>query len=236
MSKVMAIAKKELFTYFSSPIAYIILFGTLSLFNIFFFMIVDQNKEVSLVEIFQVMEFMFVLLIPIITMRMFAEEKSSGTMEFLMTAPLSNTAIVLGKYLGILAFVSLLLAMTLVYYGVIEYFGSPDRATILTGYLGICLEAALFIAVGLMASSWTSNQIIAAMVTFVLLFLLYAADNFSLYFSGSFKTIIAQLSTRNHLDHFARGIIAPVDIVYFFSGIVVCLSLTRLSIENRLWR
>ena len=236
MRKVIAIAKKELSTYFSSPIAYIILLGTLSLFNIFFFMIVDQNKEVSLVEIFQVMEFMFVLLIPIVTMRLFAEERSAGTMEFLMTAPLSNTTIVLGKYLGILSFFSLLLALTLVYYGVIEYFGSPDRATILTGYLGIFLEGALFIAIGLMASSWTSNQIISAMVSFVLLFLLYSADNFSIYFSGSMKDIVTQLSTRNHLDHFARGIISPADIMYFFSGIIVCLTLARLSIENRLWR
>jgi ABC-2 type transport system permease protein len=236
MTKVIAIAKKELRSYFSSPIAYIILLGTLSLFNIFFFMIVDQNKEVSLVEIFQVMEFMFVLLIPLLTMGLLAEEKSAGTMEFLMTAPLSNTSIVLGKYLGVLCFFSLLLSLTMPYYFVIEYFGSPDRATIRTGYLGIFLEGALFIAIGLMASSWTSNQIISAMVSFVLLLLLYSADNFSPYFSGSMQSIISQLSTRNHLDHFVRGIIAPADIMYFVSGIIVCLTLTRLGIENRLWR
>jgi len=236
MGKVIAIAKKELLSYFSSPMAYIILLGSLSLFNIFFFMIVEQNKEVSLIEIFQVMEFMFVLLIPILTMGLLAEEKSAGTLEFLMTAPLSNTSIVLGKYLGILSFFSLLLALTLVYYGVIEYFGSPDRATILTGYLGIFLEGALFIAIGLMASSWTGNQIISAMVSFVILLLLYSADNFSPYFSGSIQTLITQLSTRNHLDHFARGIISPADLMYFFSGIIVCLTLTRFSIENRRWR
>ena len=236
MTKTLFIAKKELLNYFSSPIAYIILLGTLSLFNVFFFLIVEQNKEVSLVEIFQVMEFMFVLLIPILTMGLLAEEKSSGTLEFLMSAPVSNTSIILGKYLGILCFYSLLLTLTLVYYTVIEYFGTPDRATILTGYLGIFLEGALFIAIGLMASSWTSNQLVAAMVSFVILLLLYAADNFSPYFSGPMHTMISQLSTRNHLDNFARGIISPSDIMYFVSGIIVCLTLSRLSIENRLWR
>ena len=98
MSKILSIAKKELMTYFKSPIAYIILILTITIFNIFFFMIIDQNREVSLRDIFQVMEFMFVFLVPLLTMRMFSEEKLTGTMEFLMTAPLTNTAIVLGKY------------------------------------------------------------------------------------------------------------------------------------------
>jgi len=121
--------KKELMAYFKSPIAYIILILTITLFNIFFFMIIDQNREVSLRDVFQVMEFMFVFLVPLLTMRIFSEEKSSGTMEFLMTAPLTNTAIVLGKYLGVLIFFSILISMTFVYYGIVEYFGTPDRLT-----------------------------------------------------------------------------------------------------------
>src|SRR5882672_6293829 len=97
MNKIMVIAKKELSAYFKSPIAYIILILTISIFNIFFYMIVDQNKEVALKEVFQVMEFMFIFLVPLLTMGTFAEEKANGTMEFLMTSPLTNTAIVIGK-------------------------------------------------------------------------------------------------------------------------------------------
>jgi len=236
MSKIIAIAKKELMTNFKSPIAYIILILMITLFNIFFFMIIDQNREVSLRDVFSVMEFMFVFLVPLLTMRIFAEEKSTGTMEFLMTAPLSNTAIVLGKYLGVLTFFSIMIGMTFVYYGIVEYFGTPDRITTLTGYCGIWLEGAFFLAIGVMTSSWTHNQIVSAMSTYVILFLLYFSISFTKYFNGSAEIVIRQLSTWSHLENFAVGIITVGDIVYYFNGILVCLILTRLSIENRLWR
>ncbi len=236
MDKIFFIAKKELMTYFKSPIAYIILIITITLFNIFFFMIIDQNREVSLRDVFQVMEFMFVFLAPLLTMGIFSEEKSSGTMEFLMTAPLTNTAIVLGKYLGVLSFFSIMITMTFVYYGIVEYFGTPDRLTILTGYLGVWLEGAFFLAIGVMTSSWTCNQIVSAMTSYAILFLIYFSIFFTKYFSGSFEIIIQQLSTSSHLENFVVGIITIGDFVYYLSGILICIVLTRLSIENRLWR
>ncbi|NQY63424.1 MAG: ABC transporter permease subunit [Alteromonadaceae bacterium] len=236
MSKIIALAKKELRSSFSSPIAYIILIAMLSLFNIFFFMIIDQNREASLRDVFQVMEFMFIFLIPLLTMRLFSEEKSSGTIEFLMTAPLSNTMIVLGKYFGVLTFFSLLILVTTIYYAIIEYFSDPDPMSILSGYVGIWLEGAFFIAIGLLTSSWTRNQIIAALMSYFILFLLYFLSNFTQYFTGNFESIILQLSTRTHLENFSIGIITPADIVYYLSGIILCLVLTRLSIENRLWQ
>jgi ABC-2 type transport system permease protein len=236
MKKVFFIAKKELLTYFKSPIAYIILILTVAIFNIFFFMIIDQNREVSLRDVFKVMEFMFVFLVPLLTMRIFSEEKSTGTMEFLMTAPLTNTAIVLGKYLGVLIFFSIMISMTFVYYGIVEYFGSPDRMTTLTGYLGIWLEGAFFLSIGMMTSSWTRNQIVSAMTSYVILFLIYFSISFTKYFSGPAEIVIRQLSTWSHLENFAVGIITVGDIVYYLNGILICLILTRLSIENRLWR
>ncbi len=236
MDKIFFIAKKELMTYFKSPVAYIILIITIALFNIFFFMIIDQNREASLRDVFQVMEFMFVFLAPLLTMGVFSEEKSTGTMEFLMTAPLTNTAIVLGKYLGVLFFFSIMLSMTFVYYGIIEYFGTPDRLTTLTGYLGVWLEGAFFLAIGVMTSSWTRNQIVSAMTSYVILFLIYFSITFTKYFSGSAEIIIRQISTWSHLENFAVGIITIGDLVYYLSGIFICIVLTRLSIENRLWR
>ena len=153
MTKTLAIAQKELSAYFKSPVAYIILVAIITVFNIFFYMIIDQNREATLRDVFAVMEFMFVFLVPLLTMRIFAEEKASGTMEFLMTTPTSNTSIVLGKYLGSFLFFSLLLGMTVVYYLVIEYFGQPDRWPIVTGFLGLWLEGGLFVAIGILTSS-----------------------------------------------------------------------------------
>jgi ABC-2 type transport system permease protein len=234
MINVYFIAKKELSTYFKSPVAYIILVLTMVIFNLFFFMIIDQNREASLRDVFQLMEFMFVFLVPLITMRIFSEEKLTGTMEFLMTAPVTNTEIVLGKYVGVLVFFSVIIAMTFSYYFVIEYFGSPDAVTTLTGYAGIWLEGALFLAIGMMASAWTRNQIVAAMTSYVLLFLLYFAPSFSPYVSGSVETIVQQISTSSHLKNLVSGIITVSDISYYISGIVLCVLITRLSIENRL--
>ena len=236
MNKILALTKKELHSYFSSPIAYIILILMLSLFNVFFFLIIDQNHEVSLRDVFQLMEFMLVFLIPLLTMRLFSEEKSNGTMEFLLTAPLTHTMIVLGKYLSMLIFYSLLIALTVTYYLIVEYFGDPDPSSMLSGYLGIWLEGAFFISVGLLASSWTSNQIIAALVSYLILFSLYFSTSFTQYVNGSAEHFLIQLSTHTHLENFAIGIITPSDVVYYLAGIILCLVLTRLSIDNRLWQ
>ncbi len=236
MNKIIALTKKELHSYFSSPIAYIIMITMLSLFNVFFYLIIDQNREVSLRDIFQLMEFMFVFLIPLLTMRLFSEEKANGTMEFLLTAPLTHTMVVIGKYLSMLIFYSLLIGLTSTYYFIVEYFGTPDPASILSGYIGIWLEGAFFIAVGLLVSSWTSNQIIAAMVSYLLLFSLYFSTSFTQYFTGSMADFFMQLSTRTHLENFAVGVITPSDVIYYPTGILLCLVLTRLSIDNRLWQ
>jgi ABC-2 type transport system permease protein len=182
------------------------------------------------------MEFMLVFFIPLLTMRLFSEEKSNDTMEFLLTAPLTHTMIVLGKYFSMIIFFTLLIGLTFSYYFIVEYFGDPDPYSMLSGYLGIWLEGAFFIAVGLLASSWTSNQIIAAMVSYLILFSLYFATSFTQYVSGSAEHFLIQLSTHTHLENFAIGIITPSDVVYYLSGILLCLALTRLSIDNRLWR
>ena len=236
MNKILAIAKKELKAYFSSPIAYIVLIITISIFNIFFFMIIDQNREATLRDVFKVMEFLFIFIIPLLTMKVFAEEKFTGTMEFLMTTPTTNTSIVLGKYLGSLIFFTLIVGLTLSYYFVIEFFGQPDRLAISVGYAGLWLEGALFIAIGMLASSLTKNQIIAAMSSYVTLFLLYFSISFIKYFSGTAETLIRHIGTWSHSENFFNGLITTADLVYYLSGIIICIILTRVSIENRLWR
>ena len=234
MNKIFSMAKKELAGLFKSPMAYILLILTISIFNIFFFMIINENREASLRDVFKVMEFLFLFIIPILTMKIFSEEKSTGTMEFLMTTPTTNTAIVLGKYLGSLIFVSLIVGMTIVYYFIIEYFGQPDRWEIFAGYIGVWLEGAFFVSVGMLTSSWTRNQILSAISSYVILFLLYFSISFVKYFEGPVEKFIQYVSTMSHSENFGIGLITIGDIVYYLSGIFICIILTRLSIENRL--
>ncbi len=236
MKKIFAIAVKELKEYFKSPIAYIVLIVTISVFNIFFFLIIDENQEASLRDVFKIMEFLFIFIVPLLTMKTFAEEKASGTMELLMTTPTTNTAIVLGKYLGSLIFFSLIIGLTTSYYFILEFFGQPERLAILTGYLGVWLEGALFIAIGILASSLTKNQIISAISSYTVLFLLYFSISFIKYFSGYAETFIRYSGTWSHAENFTMGLITMADLVYYLSGILICILFTRLSIENRLWR
>jgi len=236
MNKIFALTKKELHGYFSSPMAYIILISMLSVFNIFFYTIINQNREASLREVFQAIEFMLVFFIPLLTMKAFSEEKMNGTMEFLLTAPITHGMIVLGKYLSLLIFYSIIIALTFSYYLIIAYFGDPDPLSMLSGYVGVWLEGAFFIAIGLLVSSWTRNQIIAAMVTYIFLFILYFSNDFNQAVSGISEEFFLQMSTRTHLENFSVAVITPNDIVYFLSGILLCLVLTRFSIDNRLWQ
>lgn len=235
MSKALAIARKEFCSCFSSAMAYIVLVLAGGIFSIFFFMIIDQDREAVLKSVFQAMEFMLLFIVPLLTMRTFAEERSCGTMELLRTAPLPTVSIVLGKYAGILAFYTILIAVTFVYYGIIEYFGTPDRGAVACGYAGIWLEGAFFVSVGIMASSWTANQLVAAMMAYAILFLLYFSSAFVPYFSGPAAEFFRQIATTGHLENFSVGLLTAGDLVYYPSGILACLVLTLLSLEERLW-
>ncbi len=233
MNKIIAIAKKELAAFFKSPTATIVLVVTISAFNVFFYLIIGEHKEASLHEVFKVMEFFFIFIIPVLTMGVFSEEKRSGTMEFLMTTPTTNTEIVIGKFLGSLGFFSVLMGITLVYYPILEFFGSPDRLAMLSGYVGLWLEGALFIAIGLLASSLTQSQLIAAIVSYAILFTLYFSTVFTKSLSGSSEDLLAAFTTASHSQNFAVGLITPVDLTYYLAGIVACIFLARVQIENR---
>ena len=150
-----------------------------------------------------------------------------------MTAPVSNTAIVLGKYFAALGVFSIMIGVTAVYYCVLEYFSEPDQFTIMFGYIGVWLEGALFISIGLMTSSWSRNQIVAAMLSLSLIFLLYFSASIAPFFSGSIGALFESMSTLKHLENLVSGNFAISDFTYYLSGILVCLLITRISIENR---
>jgi len=236
MNKILTIARKELTAYFKSPVAYIVLVITISVFNVFFYLIIDDNREASLRDMFKVMEFMFIFIVPILTMGIFAEEKLTGTMEFLMTTPTTNTEIVLGKYLGSLTFFTVIFGTTLIYYPIIEFFGQPDLAATLSGYAGIWLEGALFIAVGILMSSLTRSQIVAAISSYGVLFSLSFSALFTKYLPSPAETLVIYAGTASHAQNFAVGLVTPGDLIYFLSGIFACILLARLSVENRIWQ
>ena len=233
MRKIWVIAIRELEAYFKSPMAYIILVITIGVFNVFFFMIIDQNREASLRDTFQLMEFMFVFIIPLLTMKMFAEEKRAGTLEFLLTCPTRNFDIVLGKYFGNLIFFTILIGLTFVYYLILEHFGQPDKAATFVGYFGVWLEGALFIAIGMLTSSWTKNQIIAALSSYAILFVLYFSVVLTKFFDPQTQNIIKHIGCLGRMENFGSGLMTSADLVYYFSGIIFCILLTNLSIEKR---
>ena len=229
----LTIAKKEFSDYFKSPKAYIILIITISVFNVFFFMILDQNREASLRDMFKLMEFLFVFIIPILTMSIFAEEKREGTLEFLLTCPIKPGEIMIGKYLGIIFFLSILIGLTGSYDVILEILGHPDRGAILAGYLGLFLESALFAAIGLLTSSWTKNQIVAAICSYVIILSLYFSVTFMKFAQGTMHDLIRYVSVWSHTENFSAGLIQASDMIYFLSGIIFCLFITRFSLDQR---
>ncbi len=233
MNKIISIARKELRSYFKTPIAYIILFLTISIFNVFFFIIIDQNRECTLRDMFKLMEFIFVFIIPILTMRTFAEERRSGTLEFLLTSPTTTFEIVIGKYFGSLLFLTVMIALSGTYVLILEIFGTPDQPAILLGYFGIWLEGALFIAIGILTSSLTRNQMIAAMTSYSVLLTFYFSISFVKYADLAYQPIIRAISFWSHLENLSAGLLVTSDIVYFLSFIVVCLALTKLCLDAK---
>jgi ABC-2 type transport system permease protein len=254
---VLTIAGREIRSYFVSPIAYVVLTGFLLLGGWFFFNLLarfnmlltiysaQQNPQVLqrlnlnefvIAPLLHNLSVVLVILVPVITMRSLAEEKKTGTYELLLTSPLKISEIVLGKFLGSFVFVLLMVALTGVYPLILLAYGNPETGVILAGYLGLLLLATAFVAVGVLTSSFTENQIIAAVSCLVALLLLYIiawpADN-----AG--ETIGAMLRYVSLTEHFAqmvKGIIDSKDLVYFLSVIVLALFLTHRSVESIRWR
>ncbi|HLI27951.1 MAG TPA: ABC transporter permease [Chloroflexota bacterium] len=236
MRNIWAIARRELYAYFVSPIAYVVGGLFLLISGFLFSLILNLSSEATMRPLFGNLSVIFLFAVPFLTMRLLAEEARSGTLELLLTAPVRDSQLVLGKFLGALLLVLAILACTAIYPAILLLAGNPDRGPILAGYLGIVLQAAAFLAIGLFASSLTQNQIIAAMLTFVILLLLWLSDALGNYTGGRIGDLFRFLSITRHLDEFPRGIIDTRHVVYFLSVIAVALFLTVQSVQSRRWR
>ena len=179
--------------------------------------------------------FRLLFLLPMLTMRSFAEEKRSGTMELLLTSPLTDLQIILGKFLGAMALYCLMLALTLLHVGLLFWYGEPEWGPIASGYLGLLLMGGAFISVGLAISSTTKNQIVAGVATFAVLLLFWIINWIGDASGTTSQAVLAYLSILEHFDDFSKGVIDTKHVTYYLSFIVVGLFLTAKSMDQERW-
>ena len=254
MNNILAIAHREIKAYFGSPIAYIVMGVFALLFGYFYYILLvyfDRNSmqaagmggpqavninEQMIRPVFLNSSVVLLFVLPLITMRTYAEEKRSGTIELLLTAPLTDFHIIMGKFLGAMALYAAMLAVTLVHIGVLFIFGEPEWRPIATGYLGMLLMGGCFIAVGLLISSLTKNQIVAAVVTFAVFLLLWVINWGSSFAGPTTQAVLNYLSITGHLDDFTNGVLDTRHLVYYLSFITFGLFLTARSVDTERWR
>jgi len=253
--KIWPIYKKEMRLYFTSPIAWVILTIFLFIAGYFFYSIFafftlasmqsamnpamarDLNVTDSVLRpLFSNVSVILLLLMPLVTMRLFAEERRSGTIELLLTYPVRDGAVLLGKYLAGLTLYAMMLAMTLFYPLLVAYFARVEWGPLATGYLGLLLMGATFLAVGIFASSLTENQIVASIITFGVLLMFWVIGWSSDYLGGTWGRVLSHLSLIEHFDSFAKGVIDTRDVLYYFDFTIVALFLTLRSLEARRWK
>jgi ABC-2 type transport system permease protein len=253
--RTLAILRKELRLYFTSPIAYAVLtiFSLVAgwfFYNVFaFYTMVSMQaamnpmmaRELSVTEgvlrpLFQNISVIMLLMMPILTMRLFAEEAKSGTIELLLTYPVRDGEVLLGKYLAALLVFVGMLALTLVYPLLVAWTTRVDGGPLLTGYLGLLLQGAAFIAVGLLISSLTENQIVAAVATFGTLLIFWVISWASDSAGGTLGRVLSHLSLTEHFDAFAKGVIDTKDLIYYLNLTILALFLTLRSLDSKRWR
>jgi len=255
MGNILAIAHKELRAYFASPIAWVILGLFALLFGYFFYAFLvlfvrqsmqmgqmgmgPQTVNVNLYMIRPLLQNATVIMLfvlPMITMRTYAEEKRSGTMELLLTSPVTDLQIIVGKFLGAMALYVAMLLVTAIYVSLLFVFGNPEWRPVLTGYLGLLLLGGCFISVGLLVSSMTSNQIVAGMATFGVFLMLWVISWIADFSGPTTRTVVSYLSITEHFDDFAKGIIDTKHLVYYLSFITFGLFLTAKAVDSERWR
>ena len=254
MRNVWIICRKELRSYFVSPIAYLLLAMFAIVFGFFFWNAVGYfvyagmeaqmrggmfpmsvNEQVIRPLISNV-SVIGLFLIPMITMRLFAEEKRSGTIELLVTSPVRDFEVILGKWLAAMLLYSGMLLLTALNFAWLFRYGNPDWKPVAVGYLGLLLQAGTLLAIGTFISTLTRNQIIAGAATFGICLLLWVLEWVSNYESSTWARVMAYLSVLTHFDSFSKGLLSLKDAVFYVTAIFLGLFLTARSMESLRWR
>ncbi|MBO4404115.1 MAG: ABC transporter permease subunit [Treponema sp.] len=226
------IARRELGAYFSSPMAYIV--GGLFLLasGFLFFSAFFLQKRAELREFFELLPILYTFFIPALSMRIFSEEKKSGTLETLVTLPVTADSIIIGKYAALVISSVVMIAPTVFYVITCFIFGNPNPGPIIGGYAGAVLLSAAFCAIGLFASSVTKNQIIAFFVSLAICAVLSIINIFVIFVPGSLVQLMLFLSATSHFNSISRGIIDSRDVIYFVSITALFLALTVRTVKN----
>ena len=242
MKATLTIARREFRSYFDSPLAYVVICLGLFLLGVFFFYRGGfwQVDRATFDRMFQYSSTgLSLLIIPVITMRLLAEEKRSGTLEMLITLPVKDAEVILGKYFGALGLVAVLLLGTTVYPMMMFKWpwnlGALDTGPVLSGYLGLLLFSAAAVAIGLLISSLTESQTVAFFITFIVLLFLHQMSVIGEFAPARVGEFMRSLSFDTHLDNFSRGLIDTRNVVYFLSITVLCLAFAFRSLESRKW-
>ena len=253
MRNVLTIAGKELRSYFASPIAYVVIGFFALLYGYFFYALLSffnrQSMQMSMgmggslninqmliAPVLSNVSVILLFVLPMVTMRTYSEEKRTGTIELLLTSPLTDTQIILGKFLGALGLYAAMLAVTAIHLALLFLYGNPEWKPILTGYLGLLLMGGCFIALGLLISSLTRNQIVAGMITFAVFLMLWVINWIGTFVGPTAQAILSHLSITDHFDDFAKGVLDTKHIVYYASFIAFGLFLTAKAVDSERWR
>ncbi len=252
MSNILAIAGKEIRSYFASPIAYIVIGFFALLYGWFFIAILafflrqsmqmfgaesTANVNQQLIRpLLQNVAVLILFMLPMVTMRTYAEEKRSGTVELLLTSPLTDFQIIMGKFLGAMTLYAIMLGVSLIHILLLFVYGRPEWREVLTAYIGLLLLGGCFISVGLFISSLTKNQIVAVAATFGVFLFLWVINWIGSFAGPAVEQVTTYLSIIEQYDDFGKGVIDTSHVIYYLSFITFGLFLTAKSVDSERWR
>jgi len=236
MSPALVISRREIRTYFNSAVAYIVVTVFTVLTGYLFFTQLFVEKQADMRGFFNIMPLLFMFMVPAITMRLLADEKASGTLELLITMPVRDWEVVVGKFLAAMALLCTAIGLTLVFAFTVRGLGPLDRGPAIGGYLGLVLMGGAYVAIGVMASSLTRNSIVSFIVAFAISFGLYLLGRLTQFLPQSWQGLVSYLSIDGHFENIGRGVIDSRDVIYYLSVMGVGLLIATLSLESRRWK
>lgn len=237
MKNTMAIARRQFASYFNGPVAYIVLCAVLLVFGFLFWRTFFLYQVASVRQMVVWMPVMLIVAAPALTMGLLAEEKRTGTIELLLTMPVKDWEVILGKFLGVLGLYAVLLLLTIPYPLSVSSLGNIDSGPVVTAYLGLILTGGAMLAIGLMFSSFTTNQIVAFFAGAFVCFALWLLDKILPFVpTGVMADVAEYLAIDRHLQDMARGVVDTRDVVYFLSITGFALILGFRGLESRRWR
>jgi len=236
LHNVWPIFKRELRAYFDSPIAYVVITAFLLVTGWFFTTNFFVVAQADLRVIFSIIPFIFLFFTPAITMRLISEERKSGTMELMVTMPISDAAIIIGKYLAGVALLAASILPTLVYLISVALLGDIDGGPAVGGYVGLLLMGAAYLAIGTFGSSLTDSQVVAFIVSFFITFAFFLLDKILFLLPAWLVTPVEYLSIESHFQNLSRGVIDTRDLIYYLSLIALALYFAARSLASRRWR